>query len=140
MPIIIAHHGDEYAWSHAGAYPTGTMPKHALIHSFRVQFIADIRGARVRDLEEKRINKEMANIRKKFKGALSDSTQHFRITTWKNIHSDGNLDGYQKKKLAVSCISRWDELVLNEEFLQICVQNSLYVYPGLQSGRMAYGG
>ncbi|KAG6898096.1 hypothetical protein C0992_005423 [Termitomyces sp. T32_za158] len=31
-------------------------------------FIADIRGARVRDLEEKRINKEMANIRKKFKG------------------------------------------------------------------------
>lgn len=42
------------------------------------QFIADIRGARVRDLEEKRINKEMANIRKKFK--------------------DGNLDGYQKKK------------------------------------------
>ncbi|KII94378.1 hypothetical protein PLICRDRAFT_133053 [Plicaturopsis crispa FD-325 SS-3] len=42
------------------------------------QFIADIRGARVRELEEKRINKEMANIRKKFK--------------------DGNLDGYQKKK------------------------------------------
>jgi AP-2 complex subunit alpha len=32
------------------------------------KFIADIRGARVRDLEEKRINKEMANIRKKFKG------------------------------------------------------------------------
>jgi len=32
------------------------------------QFIADIRGARVRELEEKRINKEMANIRKKFKG------------------------------------------------------------------------
>ena len=33
-----------------------------------MQFIADIRGARVRELEEKRINKEMANIRKKFKG------------------------------------------------------------------------
>jgi len=32
------------------------------------QFIADIRGARVKELEEKRINKEMANIRKKFKG------------------------------------------------------------------------
>ena len=32
------------------------------------KFIADIRGARVRELEEKRINKEMANIRKKFKG------------------------------------------------------------------------
>lgn len=34
-----------------------------------LQFIADIRGARVRELEEKRINKEMANIRKRFKGA-----------------------------------------------------------------------
>lgn len=33
-----------------------------------MQFIADIRGARVRELEEKRINKEMANIRKRFKG------------------------------------------------------------------------
>jgi len=35
-----------------------------------LKFIADIRGARVRELEEKRINKEMANIRKKFKGML----------------------------------------------------------------------
>lgn len=33
-----------------------------------VKFIADIRASRVRELEEKRINKEMANIRKKFKG------------------------------------------------------------------------
>ncbi|KAJ7492617.1 adaptin N terminal region-domain-containing protein [Mycena latifolia] len=48
------------------------------------QFIADIRGARVRELEEKRINKEMANIRKKFK--------------------DGNLDGYQKKKYVAKII------------------------------------
>ncbi|KAF9822180.1 hypothetical protein IEO21_00174 [Rhodonia placenta] len=48
------------------------------------QFIADIRGARVRELEEKRINKEMANIRKKFK--------------------DGNLDGYQKKKYVAKVI------------------------------------
>lgn len=36
--------------------------------SMLIQFIADIRGARVRELEEKRINKEMANIRKRFKG------------------------------------------------------------------------
>ena len=28
-----------------------------------VQFIADLRNARARDLEEKRINKELANIR-----------------------------------------------------------------------------
>ncbi|EKM61047.1 uncharacterized protein PHACADRAFT_247375 [Phanerochaete carnosa HHB-10118-sp] len=48
------------------------------------QFIADIRGARVRELEEKRINKEMANIRKRFK--------------------DGNLDGYQKKKYVAKVI------------------------------------
>jgi hypothetical protein len=37
--------------------------------SLSYQFIADIRGARVKELEEKRINKEMANIRKKFKGS-----------------------------------------------------------------------
>ncbi|KAG8529950.1 uncharacterized protein KY384_005431 [Bacidia gigantensis] len=43
-----------------------------------VQFIADLRNARARDLEEKRINKELANIRQKFK--------------------DGNLNGYHKKK------------------------------------------
>ncbi|PLW54108.1 hypothetical protein PCANC_06426 [Puccinia coronata f. sp. avenae] len=42
------------------------------------QYIADLRACRVRELEEKRINKEMANIRQKFK--------------------DGNLDGYSKKK------------------------------------------
>ncbi|PGH11432.1 hypothetical protein AJ80_07110 [Polytolypa hystricis UAMH7299] len=43
-----------------------------------VQFIADLRNARARELEEKRINKELANIRTKFK--------------------DGSLNGYQKKK------------------------------------------
>ncbi|KAK3944552.1 adaptin N terminal region-domain-containing protein [Diplogelasinospora grovesii] len=43
-----------------------------------VQFIADLRNARARELEEKRINKELANIRAKFK--------------------DGNLSGYHKKK------------------------------------------
>jgi len=43
-----------------------------------VQFIADLRNARARELEEKRINKELANIRQKFKNE--------------------KLDGYQKKK------------------------------------------
>ncbi|KAG6035210.1 hypothetical protein E4U41_006163 [Claviceps citrina] len=43
-----------------------------------VQFIADLRNARARELEEKRINKELANIRQKFK--------------------DGNLSGYHRKK------------------------------------------
>ncbi|RXK42346.1 AP-2 complex subunit alpha [Tremella mesenterica] len=42
------------------------------------QYISDIRACRVRELEEKRINREMAHIRQKFK--------------------DGSLDGYQKKK------------------------------------------
>ncbi|CAG8640611.1 5178_t:CDS:2 [Funneliformis caledonium] len=55
-------------------------------------FIADIRNCRVRELEEKRINKEMANIRAKFK--------------------DGNLNGYQKKKyvckLLYMYILGWD--------------------------------
>ena len=43
-----------------------------------VSFIADLRNARARELEEKRINKELANIRQKFK--------------------QGNLTGYDKKK------------------------------------------
>ncbi|KAL8827158.1 MAG: hypothetical protein Q9191_003352 [Dirinaria sp. TL-2023a] len=43
-----------------------------------VQFIADLRNARARDLEEKRINKELANVRQKFK--------------------EGNLNGYHRKK------------------------------------------
>ncbi|SPO22313.1 probable alpha-adaptin C [Ustilago trichophora] len=42
------------------------------------QYIADLRACRVRELEERRINKEMAHIRAKFK--------------------EGQLDGYQKKK------------------------------------------
>jgi hypothetical protein len=36
-----------------------------------IQYIADLRGCRIRELEEKRINKEMAHIRQKFKGALA---------------------------------------------------------------------
>ncbi|KAF1959794.1 Adaptor protein complex AP-2 alpha subunit [Byssothecium circinans] len=43
-----------------------------------VSFIADLRNARARELEEKRINKELANIRQKFR--------------------DGGLNGYQRKK------------------------------------------
>ncbi|EMC92589.1 hypothetical protein BAUCODRAFT_76752 [Baudoinia panamericana UAMH 10762] len=43
-----------------------------------VSFIADLRNARARELEEKRINKELANIRQQFK--------------------KGNLTGYDKKK------------------------------------------
>ncbi|KAF2086786.1 Adaptor protein complex AP-2 alpha subunit [Saccharata proteae CBS 121410] len=43
-----------------------------------VSFIADLRNARARELEEKRINKELANIRQKFK--------------------EGGLNGYSRKK------------------------------------------
>ncbi|MCJ1310786.1 hypothetical protein MMC25_004453 [Agyrium rufum] len=43
-----------------------------------VQFIADLRNARARELEEKRINKELANIRQKFR--------------------EGGLNGYHRKK------------------------------------------
>lgn len=45
------------------------------------KFIADIRGARVRELEEKRINKEMANIRKRFKGASAVSASRSEVLT-----------------------------------------------------------
>lgn len=43
-----------------------------------VNFIAEMRTCRVRELEEKRVNKELANIRAKFK--------------------DTSLNGYNKKK------------------------------------------
>ncbi|CAO3630861.1 unnamed protein product [Cunninghamella echinulata] len=46
-------------------------------------FIADIRNCRVRELEEK-INKEMANIRSKFKGTVIYSKRS-------NKNNKGNL-------------------------------------------------
>jgi len=56
-----------------GAKNTPEIPMRGLI-----SFIADLRNARARDVEEKRINKELANIRQKFKG--------------------GSLGGYDRKK------------------------------------------
>lgn len=53
--------------------PSKSHVKLLTVYSHSLQFIADIRGARVRELEEKRINKEMANIRKKFKGSAHPS-------------------------------------------------------------------
>ncbi|KAI1341873.1 Adaptor protein complex AP-2 alpha subunit [Xylariaceae sp. FL0016] len=69
-----------------------------------VQFIADLRNARARDLEEKRINKELANIRQKFKGMsrINDAKPTLRsceplaLVLTKKL--DGNLSGYHKKK------------------------------------------
>lgn len=55
-----------------------------------VQFIADLRNARARELEEKRINKELANIRQKFKGA------------WERCARVGSLEEAAVYHLAVS--------------------------------------
>lgn len=71
------NHGDVYAWVDAGQQ-TSLSPD--ISHGL-VQFIADIRGARVRELEEKRINKEMANIRKKFKGTEAIMLKLFMALT-----------------------------------------------------------
>lgn len=49
-----------------------------------VQFIADLRNARARDVEAKRVNTELANIRQKFR--------------------DANLNGYNKKKYVCKLI------------------------------------
>ncbi|KAG8874194.1 hypothetical protein FRB97_006081 [Tulasnella sp. 331] len=68
------------------------------------QFIADIRAARVRELEEKRINKEMANIRKKFKG-MGEGTPCYRaciIADWRRI--DASLTSTQRKKYVAKII------------------------------------
>lgn len=63
--------GDQHAWADSGALLVVTRwySNNWNLGGCNLQFIADIRGARVHDLEEKRINKEMANIRKKFKGS-----------------------------------------------------------------------
>ncbi|KAF1814728.1 Adaptor protein complex AP-2 alpha subunit [Eremomyces bilateralis CBS 781.70] len=61
----------------AGLFSRGSSGKEPTMRGL-VSFIADLRNARARELEEKRINKELANIRKQFK--------------------DGKLNGYQKKK------------------------------------------
>ncbi|RDW68281.1 hypothetical protein BP5796_08938 [Coleophoma crateriformis] len=60
-----------------------------------VQFIADLRNARARELEEKRINKELANIRNSrvHTAALRISGVEVADRT-----TDGSLSGYHKKK------------------------------------------
>ena len=57
-------------------------------------FISDIRNCKSKEAELKRINKELANIRSKFKGKL------FRIKDYIDYSflGDKTLDGYQKKK------------------------------------------
>ncbi len=67
---IYCHDGVLNEGAHTGELSIAIIADEALT---RDQFIADIRGARVRDLEEKRINKEMANIRKRFKGRVHSS-------------------------------------------------------------------
>ena len=52
----------------------------------------------MRENEEKRINKEMANIRKKFKGAYRQYHEVYDACNIGSIFLEGNLDGYQKKK------------------------------------------
>ncbi|KAI9363390.1 Adaptor protein complex AP-2 alpha subunit [Zopfochytrium polystomum] len=72
-------------------------------------FIADLRNCRARDLEEKRVNKEMANIRAKFK--------------------DSGLNGYQKKKYVAKLIYMyilgWDVDFGHAEAVQL-LQSSKY--------------
>jgi hypothetical protein len=68
------------------------------------KFIADIRGARVRDLEEKRINKEMANIRKKFKGAWTIAQARQSAFTKGSTHR-GQFGWLSEEKVSESLIS-----------------------------------
>ncbi|KAG6851058.1 hypothetical protein H0H93_002950 [Arthromyces matolae] len=78
------------------------------------QFIADIRGARVRDLEEKRINKEMANIRKKFKGYKVD-VGHMEAV---NLISSPKYSEKQIGYLAVTLLMHE-----NSDFLRLVVNS-----------------
>ena len=72
----------------------------------------------MRESEEKRINKEMANIRAKFKGLFVilyryvTSSIQFKKSYALLPHLEGNLNGYQKKKyvckLLYMYILGWD--------------------------------
>jgi AP-2 complex subunit alpha len=68
--------GSLYSWRNSGN--DGDRNPATNEYKGLVSFIADIRGARARELEEKRINKELANIRQKFR--------------------EGKLNSYDKKK------------------------------------------
>jgi AP-2 complex subunit alpha len=57
-------------------------------------FISDIRNCKSKEAELKRINKELANIRAKFKGSLFYSNNPMKSMCL----GDKTLDGYQKKK------------------------------------------
>ena len=61
--------------------------------------IADLRACRVRELEEKRVNKEMAHIRQKFKGRMYSLRMVRQVLKLNDdARAEGNLDGYQRKK------------------------------------------
>lgn len=64
------------------------------------QFIADIRACRVKELEEKRINKEMANIRKQFKGPWGNDVD----LTRPERRLDPQLSSYQRKKYVAKLV------------------------------------
>lgn len=72
----------------------------------------------MKELEEKRINKEMANIRKKFKGQwFNPSKPHTANCLIVTLCLDGNLDGYQKKKsvsslyVSVQRLNLWTDML-----------------------------
>ena len=69
-------------------------------------FISDIRNCKSKEAEIKRINKELANIRSKFKVTSSPFHTDETERTWEAksqywlvvLQGDKTLDGYQKKK------------------------------------------
>lgn len=69
--VAVPRHGIEYAWADTSMFYKNRGKTATWWRTLTLgydQFIADIRACRVKELEEKRINKEMANIRKQFKG------------------------------------------------------------------------
>ena len=69
-------------------------------------FISDIRNCKSKEAEIKRINKELANIRSKFKVTFLPSINPEKLSSVQPIltanlavfQGDKTLDGYQKKK------------------------------------------
>ena len=88
-----------------------------------VQFIADLRNARARELEEKRINKELANIRSVPSGhSLAQTILTFFLILGKNSKVRHTMPSMQ---IISDCKCRWKPQWLSQE--KICLQGDLIV-------------
>lgn len=80
----------------------------------------------MRELEEKRINKEMANIRKKFKGRVRLNHSLGLVLI---LHRRRKFGRISEEKVGVSSLESCTSSIM----LQVCREDHLHIYPRVQS-------